>query len=89
MMQRIMVSVVTINRPDVIDLIADAARKLTGGNKTKAVAMAMRALLEKNERVGSLFGTHPGSVICHENYDPFAPALDVVPDAETGAEIDR
>jgi hypothetical protein len=89
MMERVMASVVTINRPDVVGLIEDAARKLTGGNKTEAVAMAMRALLEKTERVGSLFGTHPGSVIFHESYDPFAPALDVVPDAETGAELNR
>ena len=51
-----MVSVVTINRPDVVALIEQAARKLTDGNKTKAVALAVRRLLEQDARAGSLFG---------------------------------
>jgi hypothetical protein len=37
-----MPNVITINRPDVIALIEQAARKLTGGNKTEAVALALR-----------------------------------------------
>ncbi|MEA2743575.1 MAG: hypothetical protein QOG25_1946, partial [Acetobacteraceae bacterium] len=57
-----MPSVVTINRPDVVALIQSAAERLTGGNKTEAVAMAVRSLLEQNARKGSLFGAHPGSV---------------------------
>ncbi|HEY0423235.1 MAG TPA: hypothetical protein VGC82_07925, partial [Rhodopila sp.] len=57
-----MPSVVTINRPDVVALIQSAADRLTGGNKTEAVAMAVRSLLERNARTGSLFGAHPGSV---------------------------
>lgn len=84
-----MAHVVTINRPEVVALIEDAAKKLTGGNKTEAVAMAMRSLLKQNERTGSLFGAHPGSVRFSDDYDPFAPALDVIPDAESGREIDR
>jgi hypothetical protein len=32
-----MPNVITINRPDVIALIEQAAKKLTGGNKTEAV----------------------------------------------------
>ncbi len=84
-----MVSVVTINRPDVIDLIEDAAKKLIGGNKTEAVAMAMRELLAKTGRTGSLFGENPGSARFADDWDPFAPALDVIPDAESGREIDR
>ncbi len=47
MLKRIIVSVVTINRPHVIDLIEDAAKKRTGGNNTEAVAQAMRGLLAK------------------------------------------
>jgi len=84
-----MPNVVTINRPDVVALIEEAARRLTGGNKTQAVALAMRRLLDADTRKGSLFGAHPGSVRVHEGVDLIAPALDVAPDAETGREIER
>lgn len=57
-----MPTVVTINRPDVVALIETAANRLTGGNKTEAVALAMRRLLELEVRKGSLFGRHRGSV---------------------------
>jgi len=83
-----MPSVVTINRPDVIALIEEAAQKLTGGNKTEAVALAMRRLLEQHGRTGSLFGAHRGSVWVREDVDLTAPALDVEPEAETGREIE-
>ncbi len=73
------VSVVTISRPDVIDLIEDAAEKLTGGDKIEAVALAVRTLLAGTERTGSLFGAHPGSARFVEGYDPLAPVLDVIP----------
>lgn len=81
--------VVTINRPDVIALIEEAAEKLTDGNKTEAVALAMRRILDIHARRGSLFGAHKGSVRVAEGVDLTAPAIDVVPDAETGREIDR
>jgi hypothetical protein len=81
-----MPNVVTINRPDVIALIEEVAGKLTAGNKTEAIALAMRRLLDQNARAGSLFGAHQGSVRVHESVDLLAPALDVVPDAETGYE---
>lgn len=84
-----MANVVTINRPEVVALIEEAASKLTGGNKTEAVALAMRRLLEADARAGSLFGAHPGSVRIREGVDLIAPALDVEPDAETGREIER
>ena len=84
-----MANVVTINRPDVVALIEEAAKKLTGGNKTEAVALAVRRLLEQNARAGSLFGAHRGSVRVADGVDLVAPALDVAPDAETGKEIDR
>ena len=45
-----MATVVTINRPDVVALIEEAAKKMTGGNKTEAVALAMRRLLEQGAR---------------------------------------
>jgi hypothetical protein len=84
-----MPNVVTINRPDVISLIEEAAAKLTHGNKTEAVALAMRSLLDREARTGSLFGAHRGSVRVREGVDLTAPALDVEPDAETGREVDR
>jgi hypothetical protein len=84
-----MPNVVTITRPDVIALIEEAAKKLARGNKTEAVALAMRRLLDQDARAGSLFGAHPGSVRTREGVDLTAPALDVEPDAETGREIQR
>ena len=80
---------VTINRPDVVALIEEAANKLTDGNKTEAVALAMRCLLDQDSRTGSLFGAHRGSVRVHDGVDLIAPALDVELDAETGREIER
>jgi hypothetical protein len=84
-----MANVVTINRPEVVALIEEAANKLTRGNKTEAVAVAVRRLLDANARAGSLFGAHRGSVRVREGVDLTAPALDVEPDAETGREIER
>lgn len=84
-----MASVVTINRPDVIADIELAAARLTGGNKTEAVALAVRRLLDAEARTGSLFGRHRGSVRIGEGVDVIAPALDVEPDAATGREVDR
>jgi hypothetical protein len=84
-----MANVVTINRPEVVALIEQAANKLTGGNKTEAIALAVRRLLEETARAESLFGAHRGSVRVREGFDIVAPALDVEPDAETGREIER
>jgi hypothetical protein len=72
-----MTSVVTIKRPDVVSLIEQAAR-LTGGNKTEAVALAMRRLLAQEDRSGSLFGAHPGTVRVREGVDLTAPILDTI-----------
>jgi hypothetical protein len=84
-----MANVVTINRPDVVALIEQAAGRLTRGNKTEAVALAVRRLLEMEARAGSLFGAHPGSVRVREGVDLTEPFLDTTPDAESGREIDR
>jgi len=84
-----MPSVVTINRPDVIELIEEVAEKLTDGNKTEAVALAIRRLLEQDARAGSLFGAHPGSVRVRDGVDLTAPVFDETLDAESGKEIDR
>ncbi len=84
-----MANVVTIKRPDVVALIDETARTLTRGNKTEAVALAMRQLLDRHARTGSLFGAHPGSVRVRPGVDLVAPALDITPDAETGRELDR
>jgi hypothetical protein len=84
-----MANVVTINRPEVVALIEEAAKKMTNGNKTEAVALAIRRLLEQDARAGSLFGAHAGSVRVHDGVDLTAPTLDVAPDAETGREAER
>jgi hypothetical protein len=79
-----MANVVTINRPDVVALIEQAANKLTRGNKTEVVALAVGRLLDAENRTGSLFGAHPGSVRVCEGVDLTAPTLHDVPEAETG-----
>ena len=84
-----MPTVVTINRPDVVALVEEAANKLTAGNKTEAVALAMRRLLDQDARAGSLFGAHPGSVRIGAGVDLTAPVLIDELDAETGREISR
>lgn len=84
-----MARVITINRPEVVALVERAAARLTNGNKTEAVALAVRRLLEHEDRRGTLFGMHPGSVRVAPGTDLTAPALDVPPDAETGREIER
>jgi hypothetical protein len=84
-----MANVVTINRPEVVALIEEAAKKLTDGNKTEAVALAVRRLLEQDARAGSLFGAHPGSVKVQDGVDLVAPALELEPDAESGRDIER
>ena len=89
MIEMLMANVITINRPEVVALIEEAARKLTRGNKTEAVALAVRRLLDENARAGSLFGAHRGSVRVREGVDLLEPALDVEPDAETGREVER
>ena len=80
---------ITITRPEVVALIEEAAKRLTGGNKTEALALAMRRLLDETARAGSLFGRHRGSVRVAEGVDLIEPALDLEPDAETGREIER
>ena len=84
-----MASVITINRSDVVALVEEAATKLTDGNKTEAVAMAMRRLLDQDARSGSLFGAHPGSVKVRKGVDVTAPVLADELDAETGKELER
>lgn len=81
--------VVTINRPDVVALIETAANRLTRGNKTEAVALALQRLLDQTTRGGSLFGAHAGSVRVGPGVDLTEPALTDLPDAETGQEIAR
>jgi hypothetical protein len=82
-----MPTVVTFNRPDVVALIETAANRLTGGNKTEAIALAMRRLLDLDARKGTLFGAHRGSVRISEGVDLTEPVPDAVPDAETGREL--
>ena len=84
-----MANVVTINRKDVIELIEQAAIKLTGGNKTEAVALALRRLLDQDARAGDLFGAHKGGVRVGAWIDLTEPALDVEPDAQTGRELEH
>ncbi len=66
-----------------------AAEKFRRSNKAYAVALALRRLLKQNTRAGALFRAHPGPVQVRENVDIVGPVLDVVPDAETGREVER
>ncbi|HET6239049.1 MAG TPA: hypothetical protein VFE41_29470 [Acetobacteraceae bacterium] len=84
-----MPTVVTINRPDVVALIEQAANKLTAGNKTEAVSLGMRRLLAQHARAGSLFGIHPKSVRVREGVDLVTTGLEDTLDAATGHEIKR
>jgi hypothetical protein len=84
-----MASVVTINRPDVVALIEAAAARLTEGNKTEAVALAMRRLLDQDARTGTLFGRHRGSVRIADGVDLIAPIFEGETDAETGRELEH
>ncbi len=84
-----MPTVVTINRPDVVQLIETAARALTGGNKTEAVAKALRQLMDRELRNQPLFGAHPGSVRVARGVDLRQPVLEIMPDAESGREVMR
>ena len=66
------------------------AERFTAGNKTEVVALALKSLLTRDERRGSLFGAHPGSVVIAEGVDLTEPVFDPDDfDALTGAEIDR
>ncbi len=84
-----MPTVVTINRPDVVALIEAVANRHTGGNKTEAVALAMRRLLDLDARKGTLFGAHRGSVTIREGVDLTEPVPDDLSDAETGRELEH
>lgn len=84
-----MAVVITINRSDVVALVEEAAAKLTAGNKTEAIALAMRRLLDQEARAGSLFGAHPGSVKVRKGVDLIAPVLADELDSETGRELER
>jgi len=84
-----MPTVVTINRPDVVALIEAMAARFTAGNKTEAVALALRRLRDQDERKGSLFGLHRGSVTVPEGVDLTQPTFDELTDAETGRELEH
>ena len=76
--------VVTINRPDVVARIERLANRLTRGNKTEVVAMALRNLEDHEARTGSLFGLHRGTVAVRGGVDLTEPALQDSMDAEHG-----
>jgi hypothetical protein len=72
-----MIKKITISRREVVALIEEAAQKLTQGNKTEAVKLGMRHLLEETARTGTLFGAHPGSVRVSEGVNLVAPSMDL------------
>lgn len=59
----------------------EAARKITGGAKTVAVAPAMRRL--RRPAPAACSDAHPGSVRIAEGADLTAPIRDVISDAES------
>lgn len=78
-----MPSVVTINRADVVALIERVAAKYTEGNKTAAVAMALKKLLEQDDRSVPLFGALRGTAWMDPNFDLTTPVFQDPLDAET------
>lgn len=76
-----MATVVTINRPDVVALIEEAAHRFTGGNKTEAIALALRRLQDAHDRFGSLSGASKGSVAVPDGMNLTAPVLHDAMDA--------
>ena len=80
----------TIDQPDILALIEKAADRLTGGDKMEAVALALRRLLEREERTGSLFRRQRGSVQVAEGVDLITVScFDEPTDAETGKELEH
>lgn len=82
-----MATVVMINRPDVVARIEALAARLTGGNQTEVVALALRNLDEREARVGSLFGAHKGSVTVCEGVDLTIPILEDAMNAGRGSPL--
>ncbi len=82
-----MPSVVTVNSPEVVQLIEQAAKRFTAGNKTAAIKLALQRLLDQSSRSASLFGAHPGSMHELAGVDLTAPVLTDPLDAETGAPL--
>ena len=80
---------VTLRLRDAVELIEQAALKLTGGNKPEAVALALRRLLDRGARAGDLFGAHKGGVRIGDGIALTEPALDTEPDAQTGRELEH
>ena len=72
------VAVVTKDRPDLVVLIEAAAARLTVGDTTEAVALAMRRLLDQDARTGSLFGHQRGSVRVLDGVDLTDPTFSEV-----------
>ncbi|MDE2464961.1 MAG: hypothetical protein KGO02_14755 [Alphaproteobacteria bacterium] len=62
---------------------------MTGGNKPDSFALAVRHHLEEQARAKSLFGAHRGSVRIAKDVDLTAPVWDIVPDAQTGRDVER
>jgi hypothetical protein len=71
-----MIATITIDCPDLVALIESAANKLTNGDATEVIALAVVRLLKDEVRTGSLFGAHPGSVRVREDVDLTMPAFD-------------
>lgn len=85
-----MSTALTIDHPVILDLIEQAANRLTGGDKTAAIALALRRLLEREERAAEpLFGCLRGSVQVADGVDLVtASGFDEgLTDAETGREL--
>lgn len=86
-----MSATIIITRPDVIALIEAAAGKVADGDKTEAVAQALRAWLGRDvsEKSRGLFGAHAGSVIVAPGVDLTEPVFEGETDAETGRELEH
>lgn len=65
-----------------VQLVEAAAAKLTNGNKTEAIQLGMRTLLDAHARRESLFGAQKGSIRVKPGVDLTRPALSHSMDAE-------
>lgn len=77
-----------MHQPQYSALIREVEKR-TGRKALEAIELVLRRFVERENREGSLFGAHSGSVAIHEGVDLTEPVLDDVSDAETGREVQR
>jgi len=80
-------AVIKNNHDDGVASIETAPNRLADADRTGGVAAAVPHRSEDSARFGTLFGANPGSVRVRDGVDLIAPALEDLPEAEAGQEI--